>query len=387
MTTAGKTYGVLIPWIHAALRSGQSVVAIDVKGDLLDEIQKFGQRHGSSGARAAKWDFADPSRSISWSWIAELTSEDSIDAAVAAIIGRERPNSSADPFFHRRDSVLLRGLLAHALATAGRVASASDLLAILGDRKGLQRVAGHRGSPGSDDLASAITGLDDHDYGKAVSGVSTALARLNTAAIASVSRPGKFNIADIAKTPTLLVVGAQLAGGDRSVVTSSLFLNLFMAHAYRGFLTRSPRRTFLFLDEAARLANRFQFEEALSVSRGAGVSLVIAVQSPEQFREPSERGAIMENCGTLIALPGSSSATAQTVSDRFGRHTVTTMTTARGTGSGGVSMNRSFEDVPVLRSTEIMSPPLGQRPAVAHIKAPDLGITFKPILIDLQDNH
>jgi len=172
-TTAGKTYGLMVPWIHAALREGDSVVALDVKGDLLHEIENFASRHGGSGARSAKWDFADPGRSISWSWLAELDSEDAVDAAVTAVLGKERPNSTADPFFHRRDALILRGLLTFTARSRSAPSDVQAILQLLADRKKLQNLVATRSHlPGMSDLQAAqVQSLDDIDYGRAIQGV------------------------------------------------------------------------------------------------------------------------------------------------------------------------------------------------------------------------
>jgi hypothetical protein len=47
------------------------------------------------------------------------------------------------------------------------------------------------------------------------------------------------------------------------------------------------------------------------------------------------------------------------------------------------TLNRQMVTMPVLGEREIMSPPIGRRPAIVHVKALDLGITAKPLLVDL----
>ena len=50
-----------------------------------------------------------------------------------------------------------------------------------------------------------------------------------------------------------------------------------------------------------------------------------------------------------------------------------------GFGGSQPSQNYRTESVPVLREREIMQPPVGDRAAVIHIKASELGITSKPL--------
>ena len=86
---SGKTHSLLIPWMYAALDSGWSVVAVDVKGDLREDFLDFKERFGSGtlGAGLTKWDFMNALQSSPWEFLRELTDEARVDAAVTAILG------------------------------------------------------------------------------------------------------------------------------------------------------------------------------------------------------------------------------------------------------------------------------------------------------------
>ena len=127
---SGKTAGLLIPWTYSALASGWSVVAVDVKGDLSEQFLDYRSRHGPiPGAVLHKWDFADPAHSTSWSWMAELTDDERIDAAITAIIGLPSKQGSLDPYFYNRDYRTLGGLLRFARSTARGPVSAGGRFA------------------------------------------------------------------------------------------------------------------------------------------------------------------------------------------------------------------------------------------------------------------
>lgn len=57
---------------------------------------------------------------------------------------------------------------------------------------------------------------------------------------------------------------------------------------------------------------------------------------------------------------------------------------ARLGGSGPPTQTIGTEAVPVRRAREIMQPPFGGRAAIIHVKAPELGVTAKPLLVDMQ---
>ena len=107
-TGAGKTTSIIVPWMAAALHAGWSVVAVDVKGDLLQRVL---QEPGvAASGRAAEYSYKRPATSRHWNWLSELDSDRAIDNAVAAVLGREAPKG-VDPFFYDQDSMILRGML------------------------------------------------------------------------------------------------------------------------------------------------------------------------------------------------------------------------------------------------------------------------------------
>ena len=176
----GKTAGIIVPWICAALAAGHTVIATDVKGDLHDDVLAFARRyHGHLGARVAKWDLTDPTHSVKWDWLAELVDDGTVDAAVTAILGRENKQSAQDPFFYRRDATLLRGLLRVAPTVFPGGPTARDLFSLLTNRQQIEGLMAHAPkSPGVDEITTVLGGADPSEYGKLTNGVSTALSKL-----------------------------------------------------------------------------------------------------------------------------------------------------------------------------------------------------------------
>jgi type IV secretory pathway TraG/TraD family ATPase VirD4 len=383
---SGKTAGVLVPWIHSALRGGHSVVAIDVKGDLFEDVERYAQQDpfGPLGAAAAKWDFTDPAHSINWDWIAETQDDAEIDAAVTAILGRE-DHAVGDPYFHRRDAMILRGVLRllPSITKPGQAVTVHDLLALLSNKPRIEQVLNsYPSAPGVTDLRATLSGLSDSDHSRQISGVVTALGRLDLAGVAAVTQPSAFRLTDLFNKPALLVVAAPMKGGDAARFLSSMFLNLLAQRLYRRF-GQQGTHVFLVIDEAARIVDRFSFEEVLSISRSAGVSVVLATQDVGQFKDEKERSAIFSNCATCVWLSGSSPLSAKLMSERLGTHRVPVMTINQDPSRLGGGSSHSIDVVPVLGDREIMQPPFGGRCAIVHVKAPELGIPGKPMLVDL----
>lgn len=392
---SGKTYSLLIPWMYAALMHGWSVVAVDVKGDLREGFLDFKEAHGGPGAlgaRLTKWDFTDPRQSSPWEWMAELTDDPRIDAAITALLGRPPEQSSADPYFYQRDYRTLRGLLAFARSAAPHARTATDLIDLLEDDVKLDAlVKGNPRAPGVGDI-EAVLRYPQGDYPKIISGVVTALSALDSSAVNTVTRsaPNRPSI-DLERAlddHQLLIIGAALKGGQVSATLSSLMLNQLSQRLYERF-GQDQRPVLLVIDEAPQIADRVDIAQLMEVSRSAGVSVVVAMQDVAQIRDENDRSSILSNAAAFAILPGASPKSVSEFGMRLGQRFETTVGVSSGAYGGGFGGNApsqtlGTEAVPVLREREIMQPPVGGRAALVHVKAPEIGVTGKPLLVDMR---
>jgi len=377
-TGSGKTNSLIVPWIAAALRDGHSVVAVDVTGNLFDKIIDYVRATGPLNARVGQWDFTRPSNSSSWNWLADIPDLDGIVAAVEALIGRDNP-SDPQPYFMQRDKRILRGLIEGVLATgkpavSTLVASASDqsLVRRLG---ALQPAVGRR--------LAEVSALHPADFGRAMSGVVNALDVFEHAGVKAVTGRSEITLRSLTDVPSLLIVGAPLSGSRTSISLSSLMISLLTRELYKRFGMQQTRRVFYFIDEAARLADRINFEELLSVSRAAGITVALAAQNVTQFSNKNERSTILDNCATYISLPSPSDESASYFASRLGTREVSNLTSNRTVGGFGVragtQYSRSLASVPMLGKREIMDPPWGERSALVQCRS----VTGLPFAVDL----
>ncbi|MGY4856852.1 type IV secretory system conjugative DNA transfer family protein [Cryobacterium sp. AP23] len=375
---SGKTRSIIVPWIASALQAGNSVVAVDVTGDLLEQVLDYRAVVGPLGALAGKWDFSDPNTSVSWNWLADLDTDDSVIAAVDALIGRENPNDP-QPFFAQRDRRVLRGLI-DVVRQVSANPQLSTLINAATNQSMFKRLVAL--APRPETRLAEVVQLDPADFGKAMSGIVNALDVFDNSDVRHVTSRIEFTKRSIFDRPSLIVIGAPLKGGRTSVSLSSLMISQIVRELYTRFGQSSPSRVFLFLDEAARLTDRINFEELLSVSRGAGISVVLAAQTVSQFRDPSERAAILDNCATFITLPTPSKESADYFISRLGQRQQSTLSTnlqVGGTGRSTTAYSRSSTSVAVLGHREVMDPPWGGRSALVHCAE----ASSAPILVDL----
>jgi len=385
---AGKTVGLLLPWIHAALTCGWSVVALDVKGDLREDFLAYKDAHGSiPGARLRKWDFADPRGSTSWNWLTELNDEPRVDAAITALIGRPPEQSSVDPYFYQRDYRTLRGLLKYTRATSPTTSHAGALISFLQNQTAVEAgIRSNPRAPGASDLAAAVS-FPPADYAKVVSGVVTALSALDLPDVDAVTARPVLDLAEALDEHHCLIVGAPLRGGEVSATLSSLLLNQLKQRLFERF-GHGSRPVLFVIDEAAQIADRFDIAQAMEVARSAGVGVVVALQDAAKLRDENDRSSILSNAATFAMLPGASPLSVEAFSRRLGQrfertHGLTAGGRREGWGPNPPQQSYGTEAVPVLREREISQIPFGNRPAVVQVNARELGITTKPFMVDL----
>jgi type IV secretory pathway TraG/TraD family ATPase VirD4 len=382
---SGKTSRIIIPWMSAALRAGWSVVVIDVKGDLLDQVKESVRRSGQPiGVKAVSLDYTRPARSVKWNWLDEMDSNKAIDNAVKAIIGKEEPKN-ADPFYYRNDSRILRGMLELASISPRRdTVTATRLLELLTSQARLDRLLSRNTTSPAYKRLEDLLPLDPGDYAKRVSGVVAALDALANPVLEQVTNEAQVHASDVLYSPTLVSVVAPLQDGDMASMLSSLFVSQLLFRAYDRFANPGGVPVLLVLDEARQLKDRVDIQSFLAVARQAQVAGLVAVQDVMQFDDPNERSSIFGNCSTLIYLPQTSQASADLLSKRLGQHPVQATSTSRSPSPSGwgtqTSHSMQTQMVPVLGEREIMQLPFGRFAAVVHSRQ----ISDHPFIVDLE---
>jgi type IV secretory pathway TraG/TraD family ATPase VirD4 len=377
-TGSGKTKSILIPWIATCLREGHAAIAIDVSGDLFDDLVAYRSQTSPMNAAVGTWDYSKSSSSLSWNWIRGLSSDEAVVAAVDALHGRLNP-ADAQPFFHQRDARLLRGLIELARDLIPDV-TGRDLLSLVRDQARLEGMVmanpRHKGAQRLVDL----TGRGGN-YAQIISGLINDLEIWDNDGLQAVTSSDSLDLNSLFDNPNLLIVGAPIYGGRISEAASGLMLSQIVNRLFRRFSQSAGEHVFLFIDEAARLENRIDFDELLSLSRRARVSVVLAAQDVGQFPDENQRLAIFGNCATYISLPGRSNANAEYLMGRLGQRyqSSLTLTTQPGPGFGGLGHTNQVGTVPVLGAREIMDPPWGERCGIVHSQ-PASG---RPFLVDL----
>ena len=402
----GKTESIIIPWTLELLHQGASVITIDVKGDL---ITRFGNSVQNLGCRLWYWNAGDPACSHKWNWLDEININDDrdVEAAVNSLL-RDKPKAGSEQYlFYLRDCKWLRAFIkiAKELQFLGNPSPRpNDLYNLIVDRGGIIDKIFNRYPFLRDKYLGELKDLLDYKktegkYALVTQTLRTDLDFFNTSSsVVYVSNSSQFSLKNIDEHPTLLVIGASLAGGQQSATLSSLMLNLMFNCAYRRFEGSEPRRRswYFMIDESPRLKDYINFEQVLSVARSADVGICLAAQDVNQFGNEQEFEKVFINCETFITLKGCSSKTAEYFSQRLGQRQETRVSrteTEKDLFSMIVDMidqdwrddpikkTTTAQQVPVLGRREIMYPPF-QQTYCGVVQVRDA--SAKPFLVDLQ---
>ncbi len=396
---SGKTESIIIPWTLELLQQGTSVITIDVKGDL---ITRLGNNVQNLGCRLWYWNAGDPACSHKWNWLDEVDINDDrdVEAAVSSLL-REEPKPGSDQhYFYVRDSIWLKAFIKitkEVELISGSSPKPLDLYDLCTNRQLIINLfkkfphLEHKYSSKVGDLLKFNLDM----YSRVTAGLRNDLRFFSQSpSVNYVSNSSEFRLRNIDEHPTLLVVGASLAAGQQSATLSSLMLNLMFNCVYRRFEGSEPRRRswYFMIDESPRLKDRINFEQVLSVARSADVGICLAAQDVNQFGNEQQSEQLFVNCETFITLKGCSSKTAEYFSKRLGQRTET-ITNVSKTETDLIykivsqdwqddreQRTTSTELVPVLRTREIMYPPVQNYCGVVQVR----DASAKPFLVDLQ---
>jgi type IV secretory pathway TraG/TraD family ATPase VirD4 len=376
---SGKTYSVITPWIVALLQHGFSVATIDIKGDLIQEIQAYGADLGMGplGVSAKLFDYA-AQRTHRWNFLREITSDQSLEAAVQSLLGRQKDNDP-QPFFYQRDYRWLKGLIKMTVEMRQAAAEPRHILDLLVDPGLVSQVL-----PGSAARAELhdFVGLDPADFSQATSGLMNTLALFSDPTVARSVATSDFSLDAVLRRPTLLIGVARLSDGRRAEQMSSLLLSQLSMTVLNRFGGGTPHPAALIVDEAPRLKERLNFEEFLSVARGAQVGVCLAAQDVSGFGTDQQQAAVLSNCHTFVSMHGVSPSTADYLSRRLGQRKREDYSVTHNPRRGlfePPSRTVHVTDAPVLGPTEIMFPAYGDRSAIVHCPTVARG----PFMVDL----
>jgi len=384
-TGSGKTHGLIVPWILGALNAGVRVIASDVTGALLPQIQEARKATGGPIFSLTRWNPFNKAASSRWNPLLEVSDDTSRVRLAAALVGDPDKVDSKDKFFVERDQRWLDGLIKLALGIRSD-ATLNDIYELLSNKTDLEDLIDSY--PSLSRNIAELVGMSDQDYSLAIGSLKNKLVWFSYENPREVTKESKFRLEDIIETPGLLLIGAPLSEGEPAKAAAAMAFAMLRSVTFRRFGQHGLPNAWI-IDEAPTLAERIALDDTLATARAAGVGITIAFQDVAQFGDEKKQSRYLSNCRTFITLRDVSESTGNHLKGRLGKHSVEKVSTS--VDSRGRRLpQRTTESVPVLEQSEIASPPadFGVYPAIIH--CPGLGglcsppaVTNRPFIVDL----
>lgn len=392
---SGKTEGLIIPGIKAAIDAGLSNIVIDVKGGSL--IDKLGHYAEQKGVRVIYWSTLpqEVARSHSINLLDNINSIQDAQILAKSLYGNTDNLGENQRYAMREISwmaqwiMLVKQIFGNAanLTHIYRIAenpveALTQLLRLCQDRSLQATIQSQlRLIQESEDGANAFTWP-----------IQDAINFFNWPNFEQVTGNSDIILRDIQRQPTLLVIGAELAGRDVSKKISSALIDILMTIFYERWTQNQEGQGIVFwIDEFPRIQQQIDVAEFTSVARSARGSIVIAAQSLEQIT-PEYREQVMENFDTVVLCRGVGAGAADWLSNRLGNRNQNLRRRRHHepnpqdenpwlrTRSERERYENWRESAPVLDSREIQYPVGNQYVAVIHSRT----ACRKPFLVDYE---
>jgi type IV secretory pathway TraG/TraD family ATPase VirD4 len=385
---SGKTYGVLAPWVAAAAQHHIPVVAVDVKGDLQDEVRAAKERFGYAEPRVFRmWDIGNPAASRTWNPLAEIGSvpgkEQTTIAQIAQAFLGDPVANDPNKQFHQLDLKRLQGILTIAHERWHGNAHPKVLYQLVSSQSILAKVRAEISMPVTD--ADDLCRLKPADYPRDTAMMAMKLAWLNRPDLhemLSGTGPKRFTIdgffggyVDHGPAADALIVGSRISEGEPGKMSAAVMLTLLKARCMSNFSVKAP--CLWILDEAGRYADRIGLTEMLSLLRGANSPVVVGLQDVTSLPgDEDARTEALSNCDALVTLRGVSAKTAEYFSQRIGTGDVLTMQT---TMERDYQLSHQIQPLVGVGEIQHLPDAFGQHCAMVQLKS----VSRNPILIRL----
>lgn len=318
---SGKTEGLVIPGIKAAIDAGLSNVVIDVKGGSL--IDKLGRYAEQRGVRVIYWSTLpqEVSRSHSINLLDNVTSLHEAKILAKSLYGAI-DDLGENRNFAMRDISWIAQWIMLVKHIYGSSATLSHIYQIAENpvERLTELLQQSQDAQLQNSIQSQIRLMQENDDSEQSFTwvIQDAISFFSWSNFEQVTQHSDILLRDIQERPTLLVIGAELAGRDIYKKISSALIDVLMTIFYERWTHNEESVGIIFwIDEFPRIQKQIDIAEFSSVARSARGSIVIAAQSLEQI-EPDYREQVMENFDTVVLCRGVGYGAAEWLSNRIG---------------------------------------------------------------------
>jgi type IV secretory pathway TraG/TraD family ATPase VirD4 len=370
---AGKTFGLMAPLATRLVRAGATVVALDVTGDMSDQIMSFARETPAAAPTPVQrfhWSVHPRHGRHAWNPLTDIDPDDAtaVEGIKSAVMGDAPADPRHEDFF-MRDRRVFGGLLGLVLSTdrSPTLAKVAELASDLDEVERRAARSGRFGSAVLDLLADA-------------GGLWSLQNKLEPSFVAATAT-SDFDLDAITRRQSLVIVGAELEMRERSKAAAALFINRLMSVLQGRYGRRDGVPVVLLIDEAPQIADRIGLGSILATARATRTGVVFAAQNVVQLGDERRASELLDSCDSMLLLPGSSDATVRAFQGRLGERTVTRVSLGEDVVGRNRNLRReaSTERVAMLGAREIIDPPFTEHCAFLHSKT----MGAEPVVLDL----
>lgn len=390
---SGKTEGLIVPGIKAAIDAGLSNIVIDVKGGSL--IDKLGQYAEEKGVRVIYWSThpQEVSRSHSINLLDNVNSIQDAQILAKCLYGNT-DNLGENQQIGMRDIAWMAQWIMLVKQIFGNAATLKHIYQIAQNpvETLTQSLRVCQDSRLQAAIQSQLRLIENSENGDSAFtwAIQDAISFFSWPNFEQVTGHSDILLRDIQSRPTLLVIGAELAGRDVSKKISSALIDILMTIFYERWTQNEESQGIVFwIDEFPRIQQQINVTEFTSVARSARGSIVMAAQSLEQIA-PEYREEVMENFDTVVLCRGVGNGAAEWLTSCLGNRNQNLRRRRHHEPNPEDEWSyfrtrfdrydNSRDSVPVLDTREIQYPVGNQYVAVVHSRT----ACRKPFLVDYE---
>ncbi|WP_449241455.1 VirD4-like conjugal transfer protein, CD1115 family [Desulfoscipio gibsoniae] len=331
-TGSGKSYTYIRNNIIAAVCAGESVVIIDPKGELLEDLAPWLR---TKGYKVNVFNVLNPEHSHLWNMLMECKNEDEMAELADAMISCAGDDHA---FFSGGEKNVLTAALGYArwVLPEGQkhLRAALSLLAWPEDELEKAFQDAYRKGLISQGLYETYVTARGH-WSNYVEGVRNKLRTITKGGLSALTSESDFSLGDVGKEKTALFCVLPTDGDFRMLLTpfySFLFKRLkeLAAASLKG---RLPVPVRFILDEFANVGRIPDLEKITAVARSMGIQIQLGIQNIGQiqglYSKEKRWTAIVGNCPVKLCLGCDDIETATWFTRPFGNVQVLTESHSR----------------------------------------------------------
>lgn len=318
---SGKTSRIVLNSLYLFGEQDQSLVINDVSGEIFARTSGYFHARGFD---IKVIDFANPDQSDGYNPLA-FANDSSELSNVADLLIRNQMSGSSDQAFWNESSKSLLYMLCCILKTLPEqyqnLHNARYLLNQLGTNK--SPLLDHLFSEADETLYQQYKSTLETDKRLLMNIVSTCRASLqilNDQNVARVTSRNTVSFSDLRKQKTVLYLKVPTLAALRLSAITSVLIEQCFAVLMEKIPAPGDLPIYFMLDELSSMVLP-NFESVTANSRKYGISIMYALQHPDQLRTkygPYQSQSIFQNTHTKIWLPGQEHDVAESISNALG---------------------------------------------------------------------